>query len=41
VPLDPTGRPFVLEPSPGVVTLSPDSSLNPLPGGERTSGSPR
>jgi len=33
VPLDPSGLPFVLDPQAGIVTLSPESPLNPLPGG--------
>lgn len=35
VPLDPTGLPFVLDPTTGRVTLSPDSRLNPLPTGQQ------
>ncbi len=34
-PLDPTGLPYVLDSQTGVVSLSPESSLNPLPTGER------
>lgn len=34
-PMDPTGKPYVLDPQTGVVSLSPDSTLNPLPTGER------
>ncbi len=34
-PVDPTGKPYVLDPQTGVVSLSPDSTLNPLPTGER------
>jgi len=35
VPLDPSGTPFRLDPHSGAVTLSPESSLNPLPGGSQ------
>lgn len=34
-PADPTGKPYVLDAQTGVVSLSPDSTLNPLPTGER------
>lgn len=34
-PADPTGVPYVLDPQTGVVSLSPESTLNPLPTGER------
>ncbi|HEY3157904.1 MAG TPA: hypothetical protein VGJ78_03005 [Vicinamibacterales bacterium] len=35
VPPDPTGTPFRLDPSTGMVTLDPSSSLNPLPNREQ------
>jgi len=35
VPADPTGTPFRLDPSTGMVTLDPSSSLNPLPNREQ------
>jgi hypothetical protein len=34
VPPDPTGTPFRLDPSTGMVSLDPGSSLNPLPNRE-------
>jgi hypothetical protein len=34
-PADPTGQPYQLDPQTGVVSLSPESSLNPLPTGDR------
>lgn len=34
-PVDPTGTPYVLDPQTGVVSLSPESKLNPLPTGAR------
>lgn len=34
-PVDPTGQPYRLDSRTGVVSLSPDSTLNPLPTGER------
>jgi hypothetical protein len=36
LPLDPTGVPYALDGHTGVVSLSPGSTLNPLPTGERT-----
>jgi tetratricopeptide (TPR) repeat protein len=33
VPLDPAGVPFTIDPQTGVVSVSPDSRLYPLPGG--------
>ncbi len=34
-PVDPTGKPYVLDPQTGVASLSPESKLNPLPTGAR------
>jgi len=31
IPVDPTGKPYVLNPDTSQVTLAPDSTLNPMP----------
>lgn len=41
IPLDPGGKAFVLDSATGSVTLSPESSLNPLPVGRQTARSAR